>query len=214
MQESTRSLRTPSRLRINVTAARHSKQGTPDADLPTRLGPEARRRNRLTNRRPPRGHPSMPRATALSPKNRATILREAEVSMVDIIERRGKEAFLDSLFVMEEGMRHYFSKAMQAKTNNMKPEIVDNYMQKAIDVAEKVAPYRHARLSAVKLAGDPNNSAPFKDDASVDELREEIMQFGFGGCNRPEGFASARWWNSESAASGVDQSGCQRGVII
>ena len=38
--------------------------------------------------------------------------------MVDIIERRGKEAFLDSLFVMEEGMRHYFSKAMQAKTNN------------------------------------------------------------------------------------------------
>ncbi len=48
--------------------------------------------------------------------------------MVDIIERRGKEAFLDSLFVMEEGMRHYFSKAMQAKTNNMKPEIVDNYM--------------------------------------------------------------------------------------
>ena len=109
-------------------------------------------------------------------KNRATILREAEVSMVDIIERRGKEAFLDSLFVMEEGMRHYFSKAMQAKTNNMKPEIVDNYMQKAIDVAEKVAPYRHARLSAVKLAGDPNNSAPFKDDASVDELREEIMQ--------------------------------------
>jgi hypothetical protein len=106
-------------------------------------------------------------------KNRATILREAEVSMVDIIERRGKEAFLDSLFVMEEGMRHYFSKAMQAKTNNMKPEIVDNYMQKAIDVAEKVAPYRHARLSAVKLAGDPNNSAPFEDLASV---REEIMQ--------------------------------------
>ncbi len=37
----------------------------------------------------------------------------------------------------------------------------------------KVAPYRHARLSAVKLAGDPNNSAPFKDVASV---REEIMQ--------------------------------------
>ena len=112
-------------------------------------------------------------------KNRATILREAEVSMVDIIERRGKEAFLDSLFVMEEGMRHYFSKAMQAKAKNMKPEIVDNYMQKAIDVAEKVAPYRHARLSPVKLAGDPNNWAPFKDDASTDELREEIMHLGY-----------------------------------
>ena len=96
--------------------------------------------------------------------------------MVDIIERRGKEAFLDSLFVMEEGMRHYFSKAMQAKTNNMKPEIVDIYMQKAIEVAEKVAPYRHARLSAVKLAGAPNNPVRFKDDASADELREEVMR--------------------------------------
>jgi hypothetical protein len=106
----------------------------------------------------------------------ATILREAEVSMVDIIERRGKEAFLDSLFVMEEGMRHYFSKAMQAKQNNMKAEIVDSYIQKAIEVAEKVAPYRHARLSAVKLAGDPNSPVRFKDDATADELRDEIMR--------------------------------------
>jgi hypothetical protein len=109
-------------------------------------------------------------------KNRATILREAEVSMVDIIERRGKEAFLDSLFVMEEGMRHYFSKAMQAKQNNMKAEIVDSYMQKAIAVAEKVAPYRHARLSAMKLAGDPNNPARFDDNATADELRAELMK--------------------------------------
>jgi hypothetical protein len=96
--------------------------------------------------------------------------------MVDIIERRGKEAFLDSLFVMEKGMRHYFSKAMQAKQNNMKAETVDSYMQKAIAVAEKVAPYRHPRLSAVKLAGDPNNPARFKDDATADELRAEIMK--------------------------------------
>jgi hypothetical protein len=35
-------------------------------------------------------------------KNRATILREAEVSMVDIIERRGKEAFLD---IVRDGRR-------------------------------------------------------------------------------------------------------------
>jgi hypothetical protein len=86
------------------------------------------------------------------------------------------EAFLDSLFVMEEGMRHYFSKAMQAKQNNMKAEIVDSYMQKAIAVAEKVAPYRHARLSAMKLAGDPNNPARFDDNATADELRAELMK--------------------------------------
>ena len=38
------------------------------------------------------------------------------------------------------------------------------------------APYRHAKLSAIKLAGDPNNPARFKDDASADELREEVMR--------------------------------------
>jgi hypothetical protein len=31
-------------------------------------------------------------------------------------------------------------------------------------------------LSAVKLAGDPNNPARFKDDATADELREEVMR--------------------------------------
>jgi hypothetical protein len=39
-----------------------------------------------------------------------------------------------------------------------------------------VAPYRHARLSAVKLAGDPNNAVPFKDDVSLDALRDEIVR--------------------------------------
>ena len=31
-------------------------------------------------------------------------------------------------------------------------------------------------VSAVKLAGDPNNPARFKDDATADELRAEIME--------------------------------------
>jgi hypothetical protein len=31
-------------------------------------------------------------------------------------------------------------------------------------------------LSAVKLAGDPNNPARFRDDATADELREEVMR--------------------------------------
>jgi hypothetical protein len=42
-------------------------------------------------------------------------------------------------------------------------------------MASAVAPYRHARLSAVKLAGESNNPVRFKDDATADELREEIM---------------------------------------
>jgi hypothetical protein len=43
-------------------------------------------------------------------------------------------------------------------------------------IAALAAPYRHARLSAMKLAGDPNNPVRFKHDATADELREEVMK--------------------------------------
>ena len=42
--------------------------------------------------------------------------------------------------------------------------------------APLVAPFRHARLSAMKLAGDPNSPVRFRDHASAAELREEIMR--------------------------------------
>lgn len=84
--------------------------------------------------------------------------------------------FLDSLYVMEVGMRHFFAKAMHAKTNKGKPEIIDANMLQAVSIAEKIAPYRHARLSAMKLAGDPNSSVRFKDDATAEELRAEVMR--------------------------------------
>jgi hypothetical protein len=52
----------------------------------------------------------------------------------------------------------------------------DTDLAKAAHLAALVAPYRHARLSAVKLAGDPNNPVRFKEDATADELREEVMR--------------------------------------
>jgi hypothetical protein len=87
-----------------------------------------------------------------------------------------EQEFLDSLHVMEVGMRHFFAKAMHAKANKGKPETIDANMLQAVSIAEKIAPYKHARLSAVKLAGDPNNPARFKDDATADELRAELMK--------------------------------------
>ena len=91
------------------------------------------------------------------------------------LEGREQE-FLDSLHVMEVGMRHFFAKAMQAKANKGKPETIDANMLQAVSIAEKIAPYKHARLSAVKLAGDPNKPTRFKDDVSADELRAELMK--------------------------------------
>ena len=43
-------------------------------------------------------------------------------------------------------------------------------------MAALVAPYRHARLSAMKLAGDPNNPVRFNDNATGDELRTELTK--------------------------------------
>ena len=45
--------------------------------------------------------------------------------------------------------------------------LVDQDYKDAATLAAMVAPYRHARLSAVKLAGDPNNPARFRDDATA-----------------------------------------------
>ena len=94
------------------------------------------------------------------------------------LEGREQE-FLDSLHVMEVGMRHFFAKAMHAKANKGKPETIDANMLQAVSIAEKIAPYKHARLSAVKLAGDPNSPLRIRDDASADEIRAEIMSFGW-----------------------------------
>jgi hypothetical protein len=57
-----------------------------------------------------------------------------------------------------------------------KKELMDADLRNAAAIAEKIAPYRYARLSAVKLAGDHNNPLRVWDDASADELREEIMR--------------------------------------
>ena len=110
------------------------------------------------------------------------------------LEGREQE-FLDSLHVMEVGMRHFFAKAMHAKTNKGKPEIIDANMLQAVSIAEKIAPYRHARLSAVKLAGDPNNPVRFKDDATADELREEIMRR----LSELQEAGVIKGWNSEAS---------------
>jgi hypothetical protein len=73
-------------------------------------------------------------------------------------------------------MRHFYVRAVAAKQNGLKQEIVDAAFRDAVSIAEKVVPYRHARPSAVKLAGDPNNPVRIKDDATAEELRAEMMR--------------------------------------
>jgi hypothetical protein len=48
-------------------------------------------------------------------------------------------------------------------------------MIQAVQIAEKIAPYRHPRLGAIKVAGDINKQIGLGDDASVEELRAAVM---------------------------------------
>jgi hypothetical protein len=52
--------------------------------------------------------------------------------------------------------------------------VLTSFTRQAAALAALAAPYRHARLSAIKLAGDSLSPAHFKEDATAVELRAEI----------------------------------------
>jgi hypothetical protein len=81
---------------------------------------------------------------------------------------------LDSLAVLEETMRHFYIKAMVEKSFGEKADwkAVDAAMIQASSIARDVAAYRHAKLSAIRLAGEIKHGPA--DDATLDELLERI----------------------------------------
>jgi hypothetical protein len=112
----------------------------------------------------------IPALDAPGGKNRRTVLREAEEGM-------GNPAvFVDSMHVLEYTMRHFCARALLLKQINGKPEQIDADLKEAAAIAEMIVPYRHPRLSAMKLAGDQNSPLRIRDDASADEIRAEIMK--------------------------------------
>ena len=74
-----------------------------------------------------------------------------------------------------EGMRHFYSRAMQLKAVGGKPELVDASLLEAVKIAEKIAPYRHHKLAAIKLNKDPVEPR-FRKGASMEELRAEMQR--------------------------------------
>ena len=84
------------------------------------------------------------------------------------------KASFDSLEIMEGVTRHFFLRALIDESMGSQTDwnAVDSLMLKALAAAEKVARYRHAQLSAIKLAGDIN--AKVTDGASLDDLLVKI----------------------------------------
>jgi len=105
-------------------------------------------------------------------RNKRTLLKEAE----QYVGTRYADQVLDALYVIEMAMRHFFIRAEMGKNADRKYEQVDEDYKHAAALAALAAPYRHPKLSAVKLAGDPNNPLHIRDDATADEVRAEIMR--------------------------------------
>jgi hypothetical protein len=80
----------------------------------------------------------------------------------------------DSLDIMERVMRHFYLRALIEECIGSQTDwnAVDSLMLKALGAAEKVARYRHAQLSAVKIAGELKSGPA--DGATLDELLERI----------------------------------------
>ena len=117
------------------------------------------------------------------PKHRRTVLREAEQKLLSV----KREDFLDAMVVLEEGMRHFYSRAVQLKTANGNPKEIDDNLLKAVDIAEKIMPYRHHRLAAIKLDNDWPRFSSWKCWSSPVTVlpigrckRDEVAQFPIG----------------------------------
>jgi hypothetical protein len=78
------------------------------------------------------------------------------------------------LHVIEKAASHFFIRAEMGKNSGRRAEEVDQDYRQAAALAALAAPYRHSRLSAMKLAGDPNNPVRIRDDATLEELRAEM----------------------------------------
>ena len=105
-------------------------------------------------------------------KGSRTILKEAEQH----VGSKYVDQVLDSLFVIEMAMRHFYMRAEKRKHTNDKADLIDADYVKAAHLAALVAPFRHAKLSATKILGDPDNTIRFNDNATADEPRAEIMK--------------------------------------
>jgi hypothetical protein len=82
----------------------------------------------------------------------------------------------DPLDVIEQVMRYFYGLGVQGAKNKAPIDEVQKCFQKALYAASLAAPYRHARLSAVKHIEDNELLEGVPADATPDELRVILAQ--------------------------------------
>src|SRR5262249_34947337 len=124
--------------------------------------------------------PSLPMASR-SParaKNAKTLWRDAE----KLIGEDGALQMVDPLCVIETCMRYFYSLAQTGRKANAPLDEVRKCFEKAAHLAALAAPYRHPRLSAVKLNKDPVDPA-LRQEASLEESRYRSIGSGWPRCS-------------------------------
>ena len=144
------------------------RSGAPWRDLPVCYGPRTTCYNRFVRWR------------------RAGVWGRSGAKYVDQV--------LDSLYVIEKAMRHFFLRAETGKAVGRSQQLVDEDYKQAATLAALAAPYRHARLSAMKLAGDPNSPATDQTTSAILEMHQAAAS------SEPNATATAPAPDAESLA--------------
>jgi hypothetical protein len=85
-------------------------------------------------------------------------LREAEARAEKL---RDPSEMFDSLYMIEVAAVHFFRRAELGRhIKGKKAGQVDADYERAAYLAALAVPFRHARLSATKILGDPNSPLP------------------------------------------------------
>ena len=105
-------------------------------------------------------------------KNVNTVWREAE----KLIGEDGGLQIVDPLHVIETVMRYFYSLAQTGRKANAPLDEVRKCFREAAQLAALAAPYRRARLSAVKHIDNADTIDGINANATAEELRAALAQ--------------------------------------
>ena len=119
-------------------------------------------------------------------KNKRTLLRESNMRDAAVRAQLGlattddESIKADSLAVMEEAMSFFYRLALKEKRRNEEADLkaIRDNLREAVNIAKEVAPYRHARLSSVKVAADRASMPAVRDDITTLAARLSCRQRG------------------------------------
>ena len=74
-------------------------------------------------------------------------------------------------------MSFFYRLALKEKRRNEEADLkaIRDNLREAVIIAKEVAPYRHAKLSSVKVGADRTSMPAVRDDITAQELRDDIL---------------------------------------